>query len=188
MSDLPERIRAFVAVPVPESIRIELSAFQQRLKRELSDVSWTLLDAMHLTLRFLGNIESARLDELKGALSKATENLHAFRLALGDAGSFGNRVIWIGLAEGVEPLTALAERIRIAAEPFSAHEESRAFSAHVTLGRLRQPGRGVSASLANFPAPRCEPWLANRFELIRSELSPQGARYTTLAEFPLHQL
>ena len=185
MSDLPERIRAFIAVPVPESVRAGLHAFQQRLKRELSEVSWTRPEAIHLTLRFLGNIESARLDALKGALAHGTSNLQAFKLALGPAGSFGNRVIWVGLAEGIEPLTTLAKRVRIAAEPFSAHEESRAFSAHVTLGRLRRPGRGMNAKLMKFPSPRGEPWIANRFELIRSELSPHGARYTTLAEFPL---
>jgi 2'-5' RNA ligase len=187
MSDLPARIRAFVAVPLPEPVRGELHRFQQRLKRELPEVSWTRSEAMHLTLRFLGNIDSACLSELQAALSQATREVRAFKLSLGDTGSFGNRVIWIGLAQDVEPLAELAERVRVATEPVCAHEESRPFNAHVTLGRLRQPRREVSAALDKFQPPRCAPWIANHFELIRSELSPHGSRYTILAEFALRQ-
>ncbi|HWN93955.1 MAG TPA: RNA 2',3'-cyclic phosphodiesterase, partial [Methylomirabilota bacterium] len=122
MNALPERIRSFIAVPVPDSVRAQLKELQQRLKQELDDVSWTRPEAMHLTLQFLGNIESARLPELETSLREATRHFTSFELALGGIGSFGNRVIWIGIKHGVEPLRQLADAVRRAAHPFTDHD------------------------------------------------------------------
>jgi RNA 2',3'-cyclic 3'-phosphodiesterase len=184
---LPERIRAFVAVRIPDEVLSQLGAIQQQLKRKFPEVSWTRAEAMHVTLRFLGNIESARLPELDGALRGATGGFSAFDLELSGIGSFGNRVLWAGIKRGAEPLTLLANSLRPAASTFSAHEEERPFNAHVTLGRFRRPERGVARILAELKAPQFGSWRVDHFELIRSELSPQGARYTALAEFPLQQ-
>ena len=185
MNELPELIRAFVAVPLPEEIRAGLREFQTRLRCELGDVSWTRPESMHLTLRFLGNITSQSVEPMIAALRQATATFHAFPLSLGKAGSFGNRVLWMGLEQGTEPLQALAERVRAAVKPYAVHNEERGFNAHITLGRLRNPARGVRSAIHEVTSPRTDPWTADSFELIRSELSPHGSRYTTLARFPL---
>ena len=185
MSDLPEQIRAFIAVRIPDDVRARLAEVQIQLKPGLCDVSWTRPEAMHLTLQFLGNISSAQLPELDRALHDATRDAVPFELALGDLGSFGNRVIWIGLRRGDEPLQRLAHAVRHAAQPWAAHEENRDFNAHVTLGRIRRPAHGLKAQLHKVPAPAFRSWTVADFELIRSELSPQGARYTTLLQVRL---
>ena len=185
MSDLPEKIRAFIAVRIPDSVRAQIGGVQQQLKRELRDVSWTRPDAMHLTLQFLGNVESARLPELETALRGASGSVTPFELAVGRTGSFGDRVIWVGVELGEKSLQDLAECVRQTAQPFAQHEEARDFNGHVTLGRLRRPNRRIENALRQVLAPSFPKWTVREFELIRSELSPQGSRYTTLATIPL---
>ena len=184
---LPEKIRAFVAIRIPDEVLAQLGSVQQQLKREFQEASWTRAEAMHLTLLFLGNIESARLPELTPALRDATREFNAFEVEPSGIGSFGHRVLWVGIKHGAEPLTLLANSVRNATEAFAAHEEERPFNAHVTLGRFRRPARGVAKILTALKEPRFDSWRVAHFELIRSELSPKGARYTTLADFPLRQ-
>jgi 2'-5' RNA ligase len=185
MSELPPHVRAFVAVPIPDPVLAQLATFQQRLKPELQDVSWTRPEAMHLTLRFLGAVASASLPEITGALRLATGGTQPFRIELAGAGSFGNRVLWVGVGRGREPLRALAGSVAGAVLPFTEERESRDFNAHVTLGRLRDPSRNVAGILRATAAPEFEGWTVKHCELIRSELSPKGSRYTTLATFAL---
>lgn len=176
-----------MAVRIPDEVRAQLAEVQRQLKSELRDVAWTRPEAMHLTLQFLGNIESARVQELEWVLAGAARKHTPFELALGALGSFNDRVLWIGLERGSEPLQRLAEDVRIAAKEFSEHEENRTFNGHVTLGRCRRPVRRSGALLRNVRVPKFQPWTATGFELFRSELSPQGSRYTTLAEIAVER-
>jgi 2'-5' RNA ligase len=181
MSDLPETIRAFIAVPIPDAVRVQVAEVQRQLQPLLRDVSWTRPESMHLTLQFLGNIKSADLPNLQSMLHDVARRFAPFELALGHLGSFSNRVVWIGLQRGELPLTKLAEAVRCAAKDFAGHKEARGFNAHVTLGRMRRPAREVNAALQRISVPEFDAWTAAGFELIRSELSPHGSRYTTLA-------
>lgn len=187
MSDLPEKIRAFVAVRIPDAVLAQVVSVQQRLKPKFSDVSWTRAGGMHVTLQFLGNIESARLPELQAALRQATEQIPSFEIEIAGLGSFGNRVLWVGVNRGAEPLTRLAEAVRRATKSFGVHEEERPFNAHVTLGRFRKAERGVAKVLRDAVAPNFGFWSVNEFELIRSELSPKGGRHTMLRAFSLSE-
>jgi RNA 2',3'-cyclic 3'-phosphodiesterase len=182
---LPETIRAFIAVRIPKAVLAQLVSAQEQLKRKFSDVSWTRAEAMHVTLQFLGNIESARLLELEGSLRRAIEQIPSFEMELAGFGSFGNRVLWIGISHGIEPLTSVAEAVRRVTNGFDVHEEERGFNAHITMGRLRHPSRDVVATLRELDAPAFGSWRVQEVELIRSELSPHGSRYTTLATVPL---
>lgn len=185
MSELPRRVRAFVAVPIPEPVIAQLALFQQRLKLEFRDVSWTRPEAMHLTLRFLGAVAPASLPALIEALQGATAGLKPFEVRLAGAGSFGNRVLWVGIGTGRDCLRQLAAAVVKAALPFTDERESRKFNAHVTLGRLRVPAERTGAILRAHALPDFKGWAIDHFELIQSELSPKGSRYTTLAIFPL---
>src|SRR5688572_21085411 len=98
---------------------------------------------MHLTLQFLGNIPSTGLPALTNGLELVATRHRSFSLVLGGAGAFSNRVLWVGMQEGAEPLKQLAEAVGEATNAFAAHHEEREFNAHMTLGRLREPMRGV---------------------------------------------
>lgn len=185
MSGLPEKIRAFIAARIPEAVLAQLVSAQEKLKRKFTDVSWTRVEAMHVTLQFLGNVESVRLPELEASLRQAIQRIPSFEMQLAGFGSFGNRVLWIGISRGIEPLTSVAEAVRRTTKRFDVHEEDRTFNAHVTLGRFRRPSRGVAAALRELDALAFGSWRVQEIELIRSELSPHGSRYTTLATAPL---
>jgi 2'-5' RNA ligase len=185
VSDLPKQVRAFVAVSIPECIRERLATVQQELKGEFTDVSWTRPEAMHITLQFLGNIPSARLPELQVALRQCAGPITSFEAEVSGLGSFNDRVLWAGITCGAQQFGELAGAVRGSAKVLAAHEEERAFNAHVTLGRFRQRGRGVSKVLRSIPSPQFGEWQVSHFELIRSELSPHGAKYTVLESFPL---
>jgi len=186
MDGFPECIRVFVAVRIPESVVGQLTQLQEQLRIEFPhDVSWTRPAAMHLTLQFLGNLESARLPRLKDALFEAAQNFRPFEIALGQPGCFGNRVLWIGLRSGEELLRKLANAVGCATHGFGSHTEEREFNAHVTLGRVKKPLRGVMAALRRIQRPEGLCWVVRDFELIRSELSPRGAAYTVIQNFLL---
>ena len=143
-------------------------------------MSWSRPEAMHITLLFLGNIRSDDLPRLENALAAAVRAHAFFEIELSGLGSFNNRVLWAGVEKGSDELTTLANSVRAAAKHFGNHEEERAFNAHITLGRFRGRGRGVEAGLKRIPPPRFKPWRVDHVELIRSELSPKGSRYTPL--------
>jgi len=178
-------IRAFVAVRIPPNVIEQLAEIQQQLKREFTDVSWTRPEAMHLTLHFFGNVSTSCLSDLNERLN-ATASAHpSFNLKLGSLGSFGQRVLWVGVESGANELTNLANAVRFSIRPFGSNDETRPFNAHATLGRFRERGRGVDTALRRISPPTLSPWRVNDVELIRSELSPKGSRYTMLAAFPL---
>src|ERR1051325_9291943 len=154
MSALPEQIRAFVAVRIPETVVAQLIQVQDQLKSEFQhDVSWTRAAAMHVTLQFLGNIKSAEVPKITAALGQAAREASGFEIALGAPGTFGNRVLWVGIEKGKEPLMKLSDAVRRATHGFGSHTEIRSFSAHVTLGRFRRPVRGVAAVLRKIQTP-----------------------------------
>lgn len=185
MTALPEKIRAFIAVRIPEPVIAQLANIQEQLKREFTGVSWTRPESIHLTVRFLGHMESARVEELSALLRQGMKAFSPFRLRIESLGSFGNRVIWTGVAGDCEMLKQVAGAVRQAASTFGSHEEAREFNAHVMLGRFRKPARGVTVALRRLPPFRSVTWRVDHIELIRSELSPKGARYTVLGMFAL---
>ncbi len=153
------------------------------------DVAWVAPDNVHLTLKFLGGVEAARLDAVAGALAGAVAGCRPFDLTVRGLGAFPTparpRVLWAGADEGAALAATLARRVDDALVALGFPAESRAFSAHVTLGRVRAPRSNprlveALAGGAAFGRQRVD-----RLALMRSELSPRGARYTELAAVPL---
>lgn len=152
------------------------------------DVAWVGRDNFHLTLKFLGGVEPARLEAVVPALTRAAAGCPAFDLAVGGLGAFPSptrpRVLWIGIDEGATESARLAARADDALAALGFERESRPFSPHVTLGRVREPRRqpGLAAALGGGIVGRQR---VERLSLMRSDLSPRGARYTELAAIPL---
>jgi len=159
------------------------------LRRHAPDVAWVARDNLHLTLKFLGAVEGDRLGAVTTALAGAVTARPAFQLALSGLGAFPSavrpRVLWAGIGEGAGAAADVAARIDAALDPLGFPRETRPFSAHVTLGRVRAPraGRGLAEALAAGAPSGRQP--VGHVSLMRSELSPRGARYTELAALPL---
>ena len=143
---------------------------------------------LHLTLRFLGNVEEGRLQALEGLLEAV--QWPTFELALDGVGAFGSgrykRVLWLGIAGGAEPAAALASHVERACVAAGLPPEERPFRAHVTLARARDRRGAPEPTLADLPA--LEPWTAPEFVLYRSKPGPRGSEYIPLRRFALDRL
>lgn len=179
-------MRAFIALTLPTVLRDRLAGVQNRLRGTDAKVTWVKPRAMHLTLRFLGDIDEDQAAMLAAVVraegARATE---ALELEIGGLGAFPNRnrprVIWAGVAEH-DGLRAMAQRIETAARDAGVDPEDKPFRAHLTLGRVKAlpPGDALPVRLRtlDLPAERVE---MTELALIRSRLTPAGPRYDTLA-------
>lgn len=148
-------------------------------------------DNFHLTVKFLGAVDTGRLPDVERALGEAVAEMSPFTLTLRGLGAFPSaarpRVIWAGTADGAAELAAVAARVERALSPLGFPTEDRPFSAHVTLGRVRTPRRNprLAQALAASAGVELVRVPVERVSLMRSDLSPRGARYSELAGHPL---
>jgi 2'-5' RNA ligase len=178
-----------VAVPLPDDLRQRLAATVDRLRPHASDVAWVAPANLHVTLKFLGQIDPGRVPALTEALRAAAAPHAPFTLAVTGLGAFPTpgrpRVIWAGLADAAGALRRLAGAVDAAAAALGVPAETRPFAAHVTLGRVREARRQPRLAEALERPESFGALAVTRVCLMRSELSPRGARYTELAALPL---
>lgn len=192
---MSEKLRVFVALPLADPIRARLAELQRRLRATLPDraVRWVRAEQIHLTLRFLGDVATDRIDPLKAALAAAVAGATVLRLEVGGLGVFPNarrpRVIWVGLGGELEALGRLQPEVAAACAAFAAGEDPQTFRAHLTLGRVndRFPGnaRAVAEALPGWRFDEQLSWSPGEVRLVRSRLQPGGSVYEDLARFPL---
>ncbi|HEY3886686.1 MAG TPA: RNA 2',3'-cyclic phosphodiesterase [Vicinamibacterales bacterium] len=186
-------MRLFVAVELSQDARAAASDTAERLRRALGrtiDARWIDAAQMHLTVRFIGEVEDARAQDLIGALS-APMHLPPFQLVLCRCGAFpmsgAPRVIWIGLSDGRDSLARLHRALDLRLQPFGFASDDRPFRAHLTVARVKRvSGRpaAIREKLDGIPVPPAASRI-DRAVIFRSHLSPDGARYDALASVPL---
>jgi 2'-5' RNA ligase len=193
-----DTIRAFIAIPLPKAVLDEMGTLQRRLERQLPPraVRWVREEGIHLTLKFLGDTPTARLDEIKRALAAVARHAPASAFTVGGLGCFPNprrpRVVWVGVQEPPGRLAALQDAIEEVLAPLGYEPEGRGFKPHLTLGRIARKATRTDAArvgevVAATEVGQLGEVAAGRFALIRSVLKPSGAEYTTLAEFALQE-
>ena len=190
-----EIIRSFIAVELPGELVKQLKDFQAGLKSQNVHLAkWVEPGSMHLTLKFLGDVEVKGLVAVKDETTIAVASSRRFHLVTGRTGFFPDhrrpRVFWLGLEGDLDALVTLHESIDAAMSKLRYARENRPFTAHLTLARLREElsisDRMDFARMAQAKAfePPCEIEVKS-VALMRSRLTPQGAIYTRLAEFGL---
>lgn len=197
----PEVGRAFVAVRPPEAVLDAIAgrvgaagaAMATRVGTtppgpdRAAGARWAPREQWHVTLQFLGAVR--HLAPVVDALAVAAAAGSPFNFRVGGAGAFPGarraKVIWLGAAEGAEPMQALAASVGAALDPVGYPAEGRPFRAHLTLARLREAGdvRPVMAALGSDPVGPA--WAVDEVVLYESRLSPAGPTYTALASVPL---
>jgi 2'-5' RNA ligase len=183
-------IRAFIAIDLPDDVRAAIAKAQADLRQTVGvKISWAKVENLHLTLQFLGDVEESAVEAIRAALAGIAGDHAPFELKVAGAGAFPDerrpRVLWIGCEHG--ELTALAKSVHAAMRPLGFEPEQREFTAHLTLGRVKQarPDDALTRALdsiknAAFGAMRVE-----AIHLMRSELHPDGSIYSKLSS---HQL
>jgi 2'-5' RNA ligase len=176
-----------------EDARARLAAEADRLRATerasgtLPEVVWVAPENLHLTVKFLGAVDAQRVADIDRALGDGLSGLPPFDLTLRGLGAFPSaarpRIVWAGVAEGAAQLAAVAGEVERALSPLGFAAEDRAFSAHVTLGRVRTPRRNPRLTAALQASAHVELGRVSvaRVSLMRSDLSPRGARYSELA-------
>jgi 2'-5' RNA ligase len=195
LSFIVEPIRTFVAIELPSQIKAALSQLQSNLRTSKNaSVKWVNPEGIHLTLKFLGNIDEAEVPALTKALSEAVRGVAPFSLQLGDPGAFpGNqapRVVWVGVEGEIELLLTLHNNVDRVLTPLGFPPEKRAFSPHLTLGRVREeasPGerRRLGENVAALKTEAKSSFKVESLSLMRSKLTREGALYSCLASFAL---
>ena len=186
-------VRTFVAVHLDPSTRAALATASAELRAHAGElpIAWVAPENFHVTVKFLGGIDEGRVPAVIDALRAAAAGRRAFDVEIRALGAFPSptrpRVLWAGVAEGGEPLGALAAAVEDALAPLGFEREARAFAAHVTLARVREPRRApaLAAALGAAASRRFGRVTIDHIALMRSDLSPRGARYTPLSTVPL---
>lgn len=185
-------MRAFLAIRLPEPALKALGSVQQRIERGAPGFyRWTSIDQMHLTLYFLGETESvgpvvAALEQVDGAAPTLELTLRG--LVLMPEPSVP-RIVASGIGGEVEKLRRLQQRVADTVFPVAAFKETRGFSPHVTIGRLKHgmPGtaKALKRTLAEARLDSTEPFVVDAIELVKSTAGPGGSVYETVHRFGL---
>lgn len=184
-------IRAFVAANLDSGLKAALARVQDRLKATRADVGWVRPENLHLTLKFLGQVEEGRLGIIGDVIAAAATGCGPIRLVFEGLGAFPSpraaRVVWIGLSHGAEALAELQARVEAGLESLGFAREGRPFTAHLTLGRVRSPAHReqLACALISTTAEALGEMVLDRIDLMKSDLSVAGARYSILQSFPL---
>jgi 2'-5' RNA ligase len=176
-------IRLFVAIDVPDQARRDLTA----LCNGVPGAKWVQPEQMHLTMRFIGEVDGAKGRDVASALGEI--DAPSFELGLAGVGSFGDRraakVLWAGVQAGPE-LARLQSKIETALQRIGLPPERRKFHPHITLARLNgAPEQRVAEYLRAHSAFASPPFEAESFVLYSSFLSQSGALHRVEASYPL---
>jgi 2'-5' RNA ligase len=192
-----EQFRLFIALTLPDEVKQRIERVQTELRGQLPDkgARWTRREQFHLTLRFLGNVAVDRVEELVESVRSVCETFRPLRLTAARLGFFPEsrspRVLWIGVEDTDNRLGSLWGALNSATLPFTQEPAEKEFTGHVTLSRFNRLHRADTDALvratAKYDKSVFGEWTADHLELVRSELRPEGARHTVLAELALRQ-
>ncbi len=184
-------VRAFIAVDISGEARDALAEVTKRLQEQgVSGVRWVRPEGIHLTLKFLGDMESTMIDRVMEGVESACKGTGPFELGLSEPGAFPSskspRVVWVGLRGELDLLERLQGRIDQEMHSVCGFpKERRAFTPHLTLGRMRENASGeerrrAGEALAKIPPENGVWWQVREVCLVRSTLTPSGAVYDIL--------
>lgn len=177
-------MRCFIGIPVPREQRQALDRFVTLLKPELSSgMSWTRYSNWHVTIRFLGETGQDDVESIIAALPEV--HFSPFTLQIHGAGYFPNNhrpnALWLGLRQGATECHHLFERVEVVLEPLGKERENRQFHPHLTVARIQRKRRDAWADIVRrAETVQWEPFMVDELVFWKSELGPQGPRYTRL--------
>jgi len=188
-----QEIRCFIAIHLPNEVRNRISDYIIKLKATSNDVRWVQTENIHLTLKFLGEIDSSRVDQVKQSLNPISNKFSPFKLNVSGSGCFPGkkrpRVFWLGMEQGAEnPLFSIHQWIEDKLEQLNFDKEKRRFSPHLTIGRVRARQQADYSDL--FSCMEQNPFVpiemfVQEIYFMRSFLKPSGAAYQVIEKYLL---
>jgi 2'-5' RNA ligase len=185
-------MRTFIAIPLSKECQAILDQMQQSLRACKAEVRWVAIPSIHLTLKFLGEVDPEAIPKLHEQLQDEFKTERPFELSLHGLGCFPNarnpRVLWCGIEGATDCLLRLQAAVESACTKLGFAPEDRSFRPHLTLGRVQ--GRKNLLPLADRIAAGSDlacGFRADRFHIYKSTLKPQGAVYTVLNTIVLNE-
>ena len=190
-----EQVRSFIAIELPDELKLELVQLEGRLKSSNPpSVKWVDPDGIHLTLKFLGNVAADKIGKITKAMEEATRGIPSFNLKVRELGVFPNlrrvQVAWVGVQGEVDKLGQLQQRIESGLAPVGFAPESRKFSPHLTLARLRNQAslnerQSFGQLIATTKFEAVHGIKVDAISLVRSQLTREGAIYSRISSVSL---
>jgi 2'-5' RNA ligase len=188
-------IRAFIAVELPTELKTELAALETQFKKNSPPVvKWVDPNSIHITLKFLGDTSDTIIDNLLLAMSESVAGVSPFKLEVRYPGAFPAvdrpQVIWVGMQGEMEKLAQLQKNLEKNTEQLGFKRESRAFSPHLTLGRVRDEARPneiqcIGKLIGETPFAALHNIEVHEINLLKSQLTPAGAIHTIIGTVKL---
>ena len=183
-------IRTFIAIETPSDIRAKIISLQRTLKQIDADVRWESEDTLHTTIKFLGDVNENILPTLVSLIEPIAQNQSPCTIIIEKSGCFPNthqpRVIWVGCTNPDNKLTAIKKMIDTALQPHGFEIEQRAFTPHITLGRVKGT-KNLSHLISSMEKLTFEPqqYTVHEVVLMKSVLRLEGSEYSVLKKFQL---
>jgi 2'-5' RNA ligase len=186
-----EQVRCFIAVELPDEVKAGLKDIQTKLRSgSQAPAKWVDPYGIHLTLKFLGEVDAAKIAPISAAIEEAVRGIDPFSLKVEGLGAFPNlrkvQVVWVGVGGEVDKLANLQQRLENNLAQLGFAPEKRRFTPHLTLGRVRdrassneREGLGQLIAGAEFEAASGFPVVA--VSLMRSQLTSEGALYSRIS-------
>jgi len=190
---MPDTIRTFIAFKLPKNIISSIGEIQNRFKSYAFKARWVNPENIHLTLKFLGDINYFAIEKVSEAIINAVNGHAPISLAVKGAGVFPGikrpRVIWVGLTGEIEKLVGIQNDIEENLEELGFPREKRPFRGHLTLGRIKEkinPKKLLDA-MKKFEKFESKLFIADKIFLFKSELKSTGSVYKELKNISLHR-
>lgn len=178
--------RTFIAVSIPEQVARFIQNVQNRLRSSLPEIRWVAVKNIHLTLKFLGEIDPGQNEGIVAQMEEAALCAPPFSLSVKGVGVFPNhrqaRVLWVGLAGDMDRLASIHAGLEKGLESVGFPRDRRSFSPHLTIGRSRRQihPESIEKALRTMGEDDHETFMVERIGLYKSVLKPTGAEYTLL--------
>lgn len=178
-------MRLFIGVAIPEELKQKLLPIQKQTEG-LSDIKLVEPENLHFSLKFLGEVNEDRLNEIREVLTSIAARFSHFALTVAGLGAFPSmdlaRILWTGCSTGAKELEALAGLIDSELSKIGFQAEERPFRAHLTLGRIRLVENNPELQKFIFENKKTEfsSFKVSKVSLIESKLSPAGPIYTEI--------
>ena len=183
---MPNTLRTFIGFEIPGEVLSQIHDLQARIKVYGLKIRWVRIENIHLTLKFLGDVEAVKINEIADAVSKSAQGYAPISLQAKGIGAFPSikrpRVLWVGLSGQLESLVGLQKALDENLEMLGFPKEKRPFKGHLTMGRIKDKieVKKFGDALMDSRGFESEIFTADRIILYKSELKPSGAVYTKL--------
>jgi 2'-5' RNA ligase len=191
-------MRTFIAVDFPTELLTKIEAISAFFKTKTPEkaLKWVETDKLHLTLKFIGEINPTQVEQVKTILAKSLTGQRAFDIEVGGLGMYPNRnnprVIWLGIS-GADPMIEIHRILEQDLAAIDIMPERREFTPHLTLARVRrstdkETAKMIGKTLSQFVIEPLGTISINQVRLYQSVLTPSGPIYTPLYSVPLNQV